>query len=59
MVTDRGDTAFDAIVIVAVDGAGPGEGLGVGDGVLGVALSPPPHAVASEAAQIAPQIHGT
>jgi hypothetical protein len=47
MVTDRGDTPADVIVIVAVDppGVGFGDGLGDGDGVgegeLG-GSSPPP-----------------
>jgi hypothetical protein len=51
MVTDRGDTPAEVMVMVAVDppgvGVGVGAGVGVGDGELGE--SPPPHDAAAMA----------
>jgi hypothetical protein len=49
IVTDRGDTPADVMVIVGVEppgvgvgvGVGVGLGLGAGDGELGESLSPP------------------
>ena len=54
-VTDRGDTPFDVIVIVApVDGAGVGVGVGVGE--LGVErLFPPPQDNAVSTSAVAQQ----
>jgi hypothetical protein len=54
IVTARGDTPLDVMVIVALDGdgVGVGDGIGVGEGLgdgvgeLGVPESLPPHAAA-------------